>query len=323
LCLGPYTARGGGIVAESITLYLGLKKGEKADFEIVGLAAAAFAEVVKEIAFILEPALQVKLEFESGLEGSLKLEAVLKSLNSADGRRGMLVGIVSAVGLMLVTDLRQYGVGKLLDKYLMPEQRLSLSDEDIERIAKAVKGVHDGRVAKAPVKEMYRQLDRDAAIESVGSIAKRDAKPIDPIPRSEFPVRAGIEPRVDDTPKSRRSVTTENLVLITAVFLHADRVWRFQSHFGEHSYHVLDLKFLDDALNGKFPMKEGVEITAEVETLEENEGGVWIPKRRSILKVLRRNKSHKQPDLFTLPKKPKAGGGKKKPGTPKKRSATR
>lgn len=310
-------------MAESITLYLDLKPGEKADFEVVGLAAAAFAEAVKEIAFILEPGLQIKLDFESGLEGSLKLEAILKSLNAADGRRGALVGIVSAVGLMLVTDLRQYGVGKLLDRYLMPEQRQSLSDEDIERIAKAVRGVHEGRIAKAPVKEMYRQLERDAAIESVGSIAKPDAKPIDPIPRSEFPIRAGIAPRVDDTPKSRRSVTTENLILITAVFLHADRVWRFQSHFGEHSYHVLDLKFLDDALNGKFKMKEGVEITAEVETLEENEGGLWIPRRRSILKVLRRKKSLKQPDLFTPEKKPKTGGKKKKPGTPKKRTPSR
>ena len=84
----------------------------------------------------------------------------------------------------------------------------------------------------------------------------------------------------------------------------------------------MDLKFLDDALNGRFTMKEGVEITAEVETLEENEGGVWIPKRRSILKVLRRNKSKKdkgQPDLFAPAKKPKAASKKKKPSTPKKR----
>ena len=309
-------------MAKSITLYLDLKSGEKADFEVVGLAVAAFAEAVKEIAFVLEPGLQVKLDFESGLEGSLKLEAILKSLNTADGRRGALVGIVSAVGLMLVTDLRQYGVGKLLDKYLMPEQRQSLSDEDIERIANAVKGVNEGRIAKAPVKEMYRQLERDAAIESVGSIAKPDAKPIDPIPRSEFPIRAGIAPRLDDTLKSRRSVTTENLILITAVFLHADRVWRFQSYFGEYSYHVLDLKFLNDALNGKFKMREGVEITAEVETLEENEGGLWIPKRRSILKVLRRKKSNKQPDLFALAKKPKTGS-KKKPSAPKKRPSAR
>jgi hypothetical protein len=110
------------------------------------------------------------------------------------------------------------------------------------------------------------------------------------------------------------------------VFLHADRVWRFQSHFGEYGYHVLDLKFLDDALNGRFTMKEGVEITTEVETLEENEGGVWIPKRRSILKVLRRNKSKKdkgQPDLFAPAKKPKAASKKKKPSTPKKRPPPR
>jgi hypothetical protein len=306
-------------VAESITLYLDLKPGEKADFEVVGLAVAAFAEAVKEIAFILEPGLQVKLDFESGLEGSLKLEAILKSLNTPDGRRGALVGIISAVGLMLVTDLRQYGVGKLLDKYLMPEQRHSLSDEDIERIAKAVNGVHEGRIARAPVKEMYRQLERDSAIKSVGSIAKPDAKPINPIPRSEFPIRAGIAPRVDDTLKNRRSITTENLILITAVFLHADRVWRFKSYFGEHGYHVLDLKFLSDALNGKFKLKEGVEITAKVETFEENEGGLWIPKRRSILKVLHRKKSNKQPDLFSPAKKSKAEGKKKKSASPKKR----
>jgi len=40
---------------ESITLYLGLEEGEKADFEVVGLSAAAFAEVVKEVAYILDP----------------------------------------------------------------------------------------------------------------------------------------------------------------------------------------------------------------------------------------------------------------------------
>jgi hypothetical protein len=70
-------------VAESITLYLGLKPGEKADFEVVGLAAAAFAEAVKEIAYILEPGTEVRLEFESGLEGSLKLKALLKTAQSS------------------------------------------------------------------------------------------------------------------------------------------------------------------------------------------------------------------------------------------------
>jgi hypothetical protein len=84
-------------VAEAITLYLGLKPGEKADFEVVGLAAAAFAEAVKEIAYILEPATEVRLEFESGLEGSLELKAILRKLGSREAR-GVLIGIV-ATGL--------------------------------------------------------------------------------------------------------------------------------------------------------------------------------------------------------------------------------
>jgi hypothetical protein len=51
---------------------------KRADFEVVGLSAAAFAEAVKEIAFILEPGLEVRLEFDSGTEGSLKLKAIIK-----------------------------------------------------------------------------------------------------------------------------------------------------------------------------------------------------------------------------------------------------
>lgn len=45
----------GGRVEESISLYLDLKPGEKPDLEVIGLAAAAFAEAVKDIAFILDP----------------------------------------------------------------------------------------------------------------------------------------------------------------------------------------------------------------------------------------------------------------------------
>jgi hypothetical protein len=67
---------------ETISLYLDLKPGQKADFEVVGRTAAAFAEAVKEIAFIIEPGMEVKLEFDSGTEGSLSLNALLKNANT-------------------------------------------------------------------------------------------------------------------------------------------------------------------------------------------------------------------------------------------------
>lgn len=306
---------------ETITLYLGLKPGEKADFEVVGLAAAAFAEMVKEIAYFQEPLTEVRLEFESGLEGSLELKAILKTLGSGDGRRGLLIGIISTVGILLINDIRTYGVGKLLDRYLMPEQRQQLSDEDIQRIANAVKDVTEGKIAKAPAQNMYRQLDRDPAIESVGSVAKPNTKPIDPVPRSQFQTRAGLVPNVEPTPRSRTSVTNDLLTVISPVFLNADRTWRFQSAFGEQSYHMADLDFLADALNGKFQFKEGVQITAEVETLEVLEGGVWVPKRRTILKVLRRHRQPKQPDLFAHQKNARRKKGK--PSAPKSKPPTK
>ena len=308
-------------MAEEITLYLGLRPGEKADFEVVGLAAAAFAEAVKEISYILEPGTEIRLEFDSGVEGSLKLKAILKALGSSERRRGALIGVISTVGLVLVNDVRMYGVGKLLDSYLMPEQRVHLSDDDIERIAKAVKDVNDGKIAKAPVQQMYRQLERDRSIETVGSIAKPDAKPIDPIPRSQFQVRAGLVPNVDDTPRSRTSKTTDLLTVISPVLLNADRTWRFGSAYGENSYHVADLAFLSDVLNGRFHLKEGVQIVAEVETLEVLEGGVWIPKRRTVLKVVRRHKKQKQIDLFSQQKK--TPSKKRDPATPKPSAATK
>jgi hypothetical protein len=266
-------------VEETITLYLGLKAGQRADFEVVGLSAAAFAEAVKEIAYILEPGLEVRLEFDSGTEGSLKLKAIIKSLNTPEGRRTALVSIIATIGLMLITDVRSYGVGKLLDQFLAPEQRKGLSDEDVARIAQAVVDINKGKIAKAPVQEMYKQLERDTNIESVGAITKPDDKPIQPIPRSAFLEKAGVAELTETSTKTRTIQSTERLTLISPVLLPTDRVWRFHSPIGEFSYFLKDEKFRDDLLHGRrhLGLKQGIQITAQVETKEEFEGAFGCP----------------------------------------------
>jgi len=309
---------------ETITLYLGLKEGERADFEVVGRASAAFAEAVKEISHILEPGLEVRLEFDSGTEGSLKLNAILKSLHSAEGRRARLLAIIGTVGAILITDLRGYSLGKLLDRFFAPEQLQQLSDEDVMRIGKAVMDIKEGRIAKAPIQQMFKQLDRDPAIESVGAIARPDDKPSDPVLRSEFPIRAGIAPIVQTSPRSRTTPSTERLTLIRPVLLDSDRPWRFESPLGEIPYRMDDKKFLKDLLNGKvrLSMKKGIQITARVETDEELEGGVWAPKLRKITKVIRVHKEPESTDLFSASKKRKGGNTKKRQTKkPKKRTA--
>lgn len=291
---------------ETISLYLQLAEGQKADFEVVGLSAAAFAEAVKAIADIIEPGLDLRLEFVSGTEGSLNLKAILKTLASPNTRRNALLAVIATVAGWLTNDIRTYGVVKLLDAFLFPQQRMQLSDDDIKRITKAITDINRGKIAKAPVQEMYRQLDRDDNIRSVGTISHDEARPLNPIPRSEFQTRAGIVSRVEISSKSHKTPSIERLTIISPVLLEKDRVWRLRSQFGEFSYHFEDTPFLHDLLTGKrrLPMREGIQITADVLTEEKREGGVWIPTKRSIIGVraVHREKSGES-DLFTQPKK--------------------
>jgi len=255
----------------------------------------------------VNPSLDIRIEFESGTEGSLKLKALVKSQLTKARARAAILTVIGTVGVTLAADLRTYGVSKLLDRLFSIEQRQQLSDDDIERIAKAVTAVERGKIAKEPVQEMFKQLSRDEIIESVGAVAKDDDKPEAPIPRSEFPVRAGIVKDVETSPKKRIKPSTERLTLISPVLILAQRAWKFRGPDGhEHSYIMADEKFLSQIFLGRkrVPMKEGIQMTADVETQEELIDGLWTITRRFIIKVKRMHrKINRQADLFAQPKK--------------------
>lgn len=301
---------------ETISLYLDLKKGEKPDFEVVGLAAAAFAEAVKEIAYILDPGAEVRLEFDSTTESSLSLNAIFKTLKTREGQTGTIIGVIIGTSIAFVGDVRNWSVNKLLDHHFSAEQRRQISDEDLERIANTCKDVVEGKIAKKPIQKVYKQLDRDAAIKSVGTVTKPNTKPPAPVPSEEFQVRAGLAPPVKTSPTDRVSKTTDRLTLVSPVLLPdaPNRVWRFMSPFGEFSYLIKDEKFFADTNKGKthLTMKAGIQMTAKVETHEKLEGGVWVPKQRFITKVVRIHRSRRQSDLFAQPKKRKTSKKKKR-----------
>ena len=117
--------------------------------------------------------------------------------------------------------------------------------------------------------------------------------------------RAGIVPAVETTLKTRAARSKERLTLISPVLLPTDRMWRFRSPVGEFGYHIQDQKFLDDLLAGRrrLAMKAGIQVDAVIETQEVFKGKVWVPKQRSIVRVLRVHRQPETPDLFSQPKK--------------------
>jgi hypothetical protein len=187
------------------------------------------------------------------------LNAILKSPSD---KRAALIAIAMVVGGWFVQDLRTYGVSKFMDAYLMPEQKKALSDDDIDRIAKRLHNVMDGKIAKEPVQQVYRELERDKAIKSVGTVSKPGTKPANPVPREQFQTAAGILPPAQTTPKKRKKTSRERLTLISPVLIEGPRHWRFRSSVGEFGYTIEDEKFLKSLLSGrrKIPMKEGIQI---------------------------------------------------------------
>ncbi len=139
----------------TVSLYLDLEPGKKPDLEVVARAALAYVEAIKEAGFILNPGMDVSVEFVSGTEGSLSLNTILKSVRPDPVA-------LRAVALIILgwfaSDLRTYGVIKFLDTYLPTEQRATLSDEDIKRIMRALQQSLDGKIAKEPVNQVYREI---------------------------------------------------------------------------------------------------------------------------------------------------------------------
>jgi hypothetical protein len=305
---------------QTISLYLGLRPGERVDLAVLGRAMAAYAEAIKEISYTFEPGIEFKIDFDGSETGSVKLRTLLRAATSRKAITSSLISIAVTVGVAfgrhVPGDLRTYGVGKLIDAYVLPSQKQELSDNDVERIAKKVVEVQEGRLAKPQIEAVYREIERDRAIDSVGTITKPDEKlPPAPVPREEFAGRAGIVQAIETTPKTREKITIERLTLIRPVLaMTPDRVWRFSSPMGEESY-TLEPDVLKDLLSGKrhIELKVGVDITFKIRTIEIQEGGVWKVKERQIIDLVRIHRKSKS-DLFTQPKK-------KKPSAKKKRKA--
>ena len=74
--------------AEPISLYVDLHPGEAPDLEVVARAAIAWSEAIKEIAFLLDPSTEVRIELKSGTEGSLSLNGLLKAVRVEEGEEG-------------------------------------------------------------------------------------------------------------------------------------------------------------------------------------------------------------------------------------------
>lgn len=284
---------------QEISLYIDLQDGRKVDLETAARSALAFDAFVKEIAFTIEPFATVRVELQSGTEGSLSLNSVISSMRLDKAK---LTAIVYAVAAFFVADTASYTYQKILDRLLSESEiHEKISQQEIETIAEQVVKALESKTAEKQAGKVYQELQRDDAVRGVGVSPKRDRIPLDLVPRSEFQKRGRITHESEAT-GSRTETSIQTVTLVSPVLVQgSSRQWKFKQGKQEFGAPVKDEKFLSRVLSGRepVPMTDGITMKVVLTLKEERKDGVWQIKGRSIDEVIEITPHAEQVDLFS------------------------
>ena len=269
-----------------------------ADLEVVARAALALSAAIQDVAYVLDPSLDIRIELASGTEGSLSLNAILRNLKDHKGQSLTLGAVALVVMGWLGTHALDYGFEKIADfvtgsdhDQFTPAQHKELT----EIVTKAV----EGQVAHQHVQRFYREVERDPAIKGVGGTTVPGQRPAVIIPRAEFSARGGRATPREETINRRVAIERIRVLLISPVLLPGNRRWKLRSAQGEFGAAIKDDEFINRVLTGttSIRMKAGIEMEVELEVTEEFRHGVWEVIDRSVIHVDKLIEPPSQPDL--------------------------
>lgn len=273
-------------MSQQLSLYLDLRPGAKVDLAAAAKAALAFDIAVKEIAFFFEPGAQVRLELESGTEGSLSLNSLITAAGLDQAR---LKAIAWAVMTFFALETVSYTYATILDAVSGdPEITEHFSEKEIEDLATRIMKIMESKAAQRQVGKVYQELQRDDAVRGVGVSPKHGRKPDQIVPRAEFEKRGRVIQESEATGQ-RSETSVQQLTLLSPVLVRdSPRKWKFKMGKTEFGAPVKDSAFLDRVLSGRepVPMSEGISMKVKLAVKEVKVDGVWQIKDRVVEEVM-------------------------------------
>ncbi len=290
--------------AAPLSLYLDLEPGHTADIEVVSRAAIAWSQAVRELAYIADPSIEVRVELSSGTPGSLSLNAIVRVVKRTSAQHPKLTTIIISALTWFALEIASYTVESIMDYLLSddaPVEARKLDEAERRAVAEEVVKIVREQTARKEREAIFRELERDPSIVGAGVTTKAGTRPDNVVPRSQFALRSGNTATIDLDDAKRRSTTeTLEMTLVSPILKDAERRWRFQvGSLPEFGATMKDHDFLEGVSRGDIaiPLKAGVAMTVEMETKEEFEGQLWTVKERNILRVISPGRNRQ--DLFT------------------------
>jgi hypothetical protein len=274
-----------------ISLYLDLEEGQTPDLEVIARAALAFASAVREAIHVVDPSMSVRVELISGTDGSLSLNALIRSIRSTVSEkltREVLIAVAATAATWFALETGRWTYEKILDHVTGMREVSHLSDDDKDAIAQKVADLLTKRTAHQKVEQVYHELSADRAVRGVGATNRAGERPSTIVPRDEFAGRSvGMDLIEGEEIVRRVRRTHERVVLIRPVLETGTRRWQFSGSEGRFGAAIKDETFLNNLLNGHtaVPMVAGIEMDIALETTEEFRENVWVVINREVVRV--------------------------------------
>ncbi len=181
-------------VLEPISLYVALEPGTRADFEVVARASLEFAITLREVAYVIDPSIELRIEIESGTPGSISLNSILRFLNVTDQKgRLNIKAIALGVGAFFFHETTVWRYDKILDHAFTPQEKAQFTQAEMEEIARKTADAIQRRVGAPQAERVYRELQADPAISGVTVTRGPETEVVlsNIVPRSDFTARSG------------------------------------------------------------------------------------------------------------------------------------
>lgn len=297
--------------ATPISLYIALEEGALADLEAVSRAAIAWSQAIREVAFIVNPALEVRVELVNGTEGSINLNSLITSVRRIASSPAELRAVGYTVAAFFALQLMGWSIGKGFDaawdwikSQYAPAEVRSLTEEQQKELATMIARALDAKTAQEKTRKVYGELSKDNAVTGVGVSLEPDTKPLYIVPRSEFAERSGKAGVVEETVQRRTTTDRHTVVLLAPALTEGDQKWRFQLGAKGFWATMDDPVFrarLQPGSNHAPRMLVGTRMAVELETVQEFQDGVWTNVDHRILEVYLLEEPQAQPSWLDAP----------------------
>jgi hypothetical protein len=279
-----------------ISLYFGLQEGQKADLEVVALAALEWVAAMRAAALELDPGAQIRIEFVDAVEGSLRLNAIfdwlekqLEQIQVGSGRYSRLRKLAIALAIFVPVS------GYPTYDFYFGDKTVSLSEEDRHWLNELLERTKENPEVKVRKQKFFKTLERDKSITSTGIAEHKNDQPIILLPADQFAEYGGLWAVVEgDDRKERTTYPVVDVVLIAPVLLPVPRSWRFQPPgLPEFSATMDDKRFLAALLQDhvREHLRVGIPMTLRLAVKETKKDGVWQQRTggRSVIEVISPN----------------------------------